>query len=172
MRGYFARRWVASRLPARTLPTNPVGRFISAEATTRAASCVCAAPLTRMHPAASRRREKKLKLPLTSTLRQKQTQFESSSSNRGDVTSKLSRHRGHSLLPLREFDQQLGLLLGPFAGFCRPHGCVCSDDECCIGCDRDSGRDKGARSSPRGLARLLDDSSLPSSTEQPSFGFQ
>ena len=34
------------------------------------------------------------------------------------------------------------------------------------------GRDEGARSSPRGLARLLDNSSLPSSTEQPSFGFQ
>ena len=64
---------------------------------------------------------KTLKLPLTSTWRQKQSQFESSSSNRGDVTSKLSRHRWHSFLPLREFDQQLGLLLGPFAGFCRLH---------------------------------------------------
>ena len=50
---------------------------------------------------------RKLKLSLTSTLRQKQSQFESASSNRGNVTSKLSRHRGHSLLPLREFDQQL-----------------------------------------------------------------
>jgi hypothetical protein len=31
------------------------------------------------------------------------------------VTSKLSCHRGHSFLPLRESDQQLGLLIGPFA---------------------------------------------------------
>jgi len=168
MRGYFARRWVASRLPARTLPTNPVGRFISAEATTRAASCVCAAPLTKVAPGSARRREKKLKLPLTSTLRQKQTQFESSSSNRGDVTSKLSRHRGHSLLPLREFDQQLGLLLGPFAGFCRPHCCARSEDRMLHQLRPRFGRDEGARSSPRGLARLLDDPSLPSSTARMS----
>jgi hypothetical protein len=37
------------------------------------------------------------------------------------VTPKLSRHRWHSFLPLREFDQQLGLLFGPFAGFCGLH---------------------------------------------------
>src|SRR6478735_1432786 len=121
-----------------------------------------------MHPAASRRREKKLKLSLTSTLRQKQTQFESSSSNRGDVTSKLSRHRGHSLLPLREFDQQLGLLLGPFAGFCRLHCCARSEDRNLISCDCDSGATKAddlhsvtlrSRSSSRYLK-------LGSSTEQ------
>ena len=47
----------------------------------------------------------KLKLPLTSAGRQRQTQFASSSSNGGDVTSNLSRHRWHSFLPLREFDQ-------------------------------------------------------------------
>ena len=64
---------------------------------------------------------KKLKLPLTSTLRQEQTQFASSSSNRGDVTSKLSRHRWHSFLTLSEFDQQPGLLFGPFAWLCRLH---------------------------------------------------
>jgi hypothetical protein len=73
----------------------------------------------------------KLKLPLTSALRQEQTQFASSSSNRGDVTSKLSRHRGHSFLWLREFDQQPGPF---FAGFCLFwfHGSksasVCQDD--------------------------------------------
>ena len=53
----------------------------------------------------------KLERPLTSALRQEQTQFASSSSNRGDVTSKLFRHSWHSFLPLREFDQQLGFLL-------------------------------------------------------------
>ena len=84
----------------------------------------------------------KLKLPLTSALRQKQTQFASSSSNRGDVTSKLSRHRGHSFLPLREFDQQLGFLLGPFAGFCRLHCCARSEDRNPISCDCDSGATK------------------------------
>jgi hypothetical protein len=42
-----------------------------------------------------------LALPLVSALRQKQTQFASSSSNGGDVTSELPRHRRHSLLPLR-----------------------------------------------------------------------
>jgi hypothetical protein len=65
----------------------------------------------------------KLKRPLTSAGRQRQTQFASSSSNGGDVTSNLSRHRWHSFLPLREFDQQLGLFFGPFAGFCRLHFC-------------------------------------------------
>jgi hypothetical protein len=86
----------------------------------------------------------KLMLPLTSTLRQKQTQFESSSSNRGDVTSKLSRHCGHSLPPLREFDQQLGLLLGPFAGFCRPHCCARSEDRMLHQLEPQFGRDEGA----------------------------
>jgi hypothetical protein len=83
-------------------------------------------------------------LPLTSTLRQKQTQFESSSSNRSDVTSKLSRHCGHSLPPLREFDQQLGLLLGPFAGFCRPHCCARSEDRMLHQLEPQFGRDEGA----------------------------
>ena len=85
---------------------------------------------------------RKLKLPLASALRQKQAQFASSSSNGGDVTSKLSRHRGHSLLPLREFDQQLGLLLGPFADFCRLHCCARSEDRNPISCDCDSGATK------------------------------
>jgi hypothetical protein len=103
-------------------------RFISAEAVTRAASCACAAPLTKDAPRQRLDGVRKLKLPLASALRQKQTQFASSSSNGGDVTSKLSRHRGHSLLPLREFDQQLGLLFGPFAGFCRLHYRPLSED--------------------------------------------
>ena len=64
---------------------------------------------------------RKLKLPLTSAGRQKQTQFASSSSNGSNVTSKLSRHRGHSFLTLSELDQQPGLLFGPFARFCRFH---------------------------------------------------
>ena len=45
---------------------------------------------------------RELKLPLTSAGQQRQTQFASSSSNGRDVASKLSCHRGHSLLPLRE----------------------------------------------------------------------
>ena len=44
------------------------------------------------------------------------------------MTSKLSRHRRHSFLPLRECDQQLGLLFGPFPGFCRLHCCPRSED--------------------------------------------
>ena len=48
---------------------------------------------------------RKLKLLHTSASRQKQTQFSSPSSNGGDVTSKFSRHRRHSFLPLRKFDQ-------------------------------------------------------------------
>ena len=55
------------------------------------------------------------------------------------MTSKLSRHRGHSFLSLREFDQQVGLLFGPFAGFCRLHYCPRSEDETFISCDCDSG---------------------------------
>jgi hypothetical protein len=61
----------------------------------------------------------KLKLPLTSALWQEQTQFASSSSNGGNVTSKLSRHRRYSFLALSECDKQVGFLVGPFAGFCR-----------------------------------------------------
>jgi hypothetical protein len=90
-----------------------------------------------------------LNLSLISAVRQKQTQFTSSSSNGGDVTSKLSRHRWHSFLPLREFEQQLDLLFGPFAGFCMLH--------CCPRSDRNLhqlrlrfGRDEGGRSSPAG----------------------
>ena len=44
------------------------------------------------------------------------------------MTSNLSRDRWHSFLPLREFDQQLGLFFCPFAGFCRLHCCLCSMD--------------------------------------------
>jgi hypothetical protein len=100
----------------------------------------------------------KLKLPLTSALRQKQTQFASSSSNGGDVTSKLSRHRRHSFLPLRKFDQQLGLPIGPFAGFCRLHCCPGSGDRKLHQLRPRFGRDEGGRSSPlrsRSSSRLL-----------------
>ncbi|MET4198737.1 hypothetical protein ABIA95_002727 [Bradyrhizobium sp. LA8.1] len=69
---------------------------------------------------------RELKLPLTSAGQQRQTQFASSSPNGCDVTSNLSRHRWHSFLTLREFDQQLGLFFGPFAGFCGLHCCSCS----------------------------------------------
>ena len=89
----------------------------------------------------------KLKLPLTSTWRQKQTQFASPSSNGSDVTTKLSRHRGHSFLPLRKFDQQLDLLVGPFAGFCRLHCCARSRDRMFQLRPR-FGRDEGNRDSP------------------------
>jgi hypothetical protein len=50
MRGYFRWQVVRFLITGRTLPTNPVSRFISAEAATRAASCVCAAPLTKDAP--------------------------------------------------------------------------------------------------------------------------
>ena len=50
MRGYFRWQVVRFSITGRTLPTNPVSRFISAEAATRAASCVCAAPLTKDAP--------------------------------------------------------------------------------------------------------------------------
>lgn len=33
------------------------------------------------------------------------------------MTSNLSSHRRYSFLPLREFDQQLGLFIRPLAGF-------------------------------------------------------
>ena len=97
----------------------------------------------------------KLKLPLTSAWRQKQTQFASPSSNGSDVTTKLSRHRGHSFLPLRKFDQQLDLLVGPFAGFCRLHCCARSRDRMLQLRPR-FGRDEGNRDSPlrfRGRSR-------------------
>ncbi len=50
MRGYFRWQVVRFSITGRTLPTNPVSRFISAEAATRAASCVCTAPLTKDAP--------------------------------------------------------------------------------------------------------------------------
>jgi len=45
----------------------------------------------------------------------KQAQFASSSLNGGEMTSKLSSYRRHCFLPMRKFDQQLGLFFGPFA---------------------------------------------------------
>ena len=78
---------------------------------------------------------RKLKLPLTPARRQRQTQFESSSSNGSDVTSNLSGHRRHSFLPLREFDQQLGLFFGPFAGFCGSIAVLAPRIETASACD-------------------------------------
>ena len=106
----------------------------------------------RRHVANSTTAREKLKLHLTSPLRQKQTQFASSSSNGGDVTPKLSRHRWHSFLPPREFDQQLGLLFGPFARFCRLHCCPRTRIETCINCDGDSGTMKADALHPLRLA--------------------
>jgi hypothetical protein len=70
------------------------------------------------------------------------------------VTSKLSRHRRHSFLPLRERDQQLGLLFGPFARFCRFHCCLAPRIETCINCDRDSGAMMARRAVRSGLGGL------------------
>jgi hypothetical protein len=64
------------------------------------------------------------------------------------VTPKLSRHRWHSFLPLREFDQQLGLFFGPFAGFFRPHCCPHSEDQNLHQLRLRFGRDGGERPSP------------------------
>ena len=125
--------------------------------------------------AATMRREK-LKLPLTAAGRQRQTQFASSSSNGCDVTSNLSRHRRHPFLPLREFDQQLGLFFGPFAGFCRLHCCFCSTDRN----RHQSKRRRSARSSDCGksaplMLRLICNVTLPhdviSPHKQGSFDF-
>ena len=86
-----------------------------------------------------------LKWSLTSALGQEQTQFASSSSNRGDVPPKLSRHSCHSFLPLREFDQQLGFLFGPFAGFRWLHCCPRSEDLNLHQLRLRFGRDEGGR---------------------------
>ena len=64
------------------------------------------------------------------------------------MTPKLSRHRWHSFLPLREFDQQPGLLFGPFAGFCRLHDCPLSEDRNLHQLRLRFGRDEGGSPSP------------------------
>ena len=69
------------------------------------------------------------------------------------MTSKLSRHRWHSFLPLREFDQQLGLFFGPFAGFCRLHCCPHSEDRTLHQLRLQFGRDEGGRLSPGVIPR-------------------
>jgi hypothetical protein len=53
---------------------------------------------------------------------------------------------------LREFDQQVGLLFGPFAGFCRLHCCPRTRIETCINCDGDSGTMKADALHPLRLA--------------------
>ena len=67
------------------------------------------------------------------------------------MTPKLSRHRWHSFLPLREFDQQLGLFFGPFAGFCRLHYCPLSEDRNLYQLRLRFGRDEGGSPSPPAL---------------------
>ena len=80
MRGYFRSQWVVSRLPAELRqPTGQLFHFGGGR--DEAASCVCAAPSTKDAPGSVSMAREKLKLPLTSSLRQKQTQFEGSSSN-------------------------------------------------------------------------------------------
>ena len=61
------------------------------------------------------------------------------------MTSKLSRHRGNSFFPLREFDQQFGLLFGPFARFRSFHCCPRSEDQNLRQLRLRFGRDEGRR---------------------------
>jgi hypothetical protein len=64
------------------------------------------------------------------------------------VTSKLSRQRWHSFLPLPEIDQQLCLLFGPFARFCRLHCCPRSEDRNLHKLRLRFGHGEGGRPSP------------------------
>jgi hypothetical protein len=61
------------------------------------------------------------------------------------VTSKLFRYHWHTFLPVREFDQQIGLFFAPFAGFCRLHCCTRSEDRKPNNLLLRFGRDEGGR---------------------------